>query len=183
MTRTVNTSQMILMLCEAYGRRYTEATEFAYTMALDNLGIEDWRPHVTRLLNSFNSMPTPKQVIDLIKGPEASTREKAVQLSNQILKAVSRFGYVNKEEALQHLGPVGKHAVRMAGGWERVCNLNTNDAARMAQLRDTCESVIGMSEGRNYDSLQLNDTETKQFLNELSRRRDLKQLTTGETDV
>lgn len=112
--------------------------------------VEAWYDHLGQLstleltqayqaaLAKFDSFPSIREVLGVLGRAPPSPEDKAREVAERIWGAISRFHSVVGTSATalarlraidDYLGPIGAHVVKVAGGWNQICELATNDNA------------------------------------------------------
>jgi hypothetical protein len=103
-------------------------------------------------VRKFSTFPSIAELMATIGKAEQSEQDKAREVAERILGAMSKFGQTNgsgesaRKKAQQiddYIGPIGVEVVKMAGGWNNVCEMTDNDnlATMKAQWRGLAESI------------------------------------------
>lgn len=99
------------------------------------------------------SMPIPAQIRSIAE-PSPDPQDIAILTSGKVTQAVSKYGWSNSAAAMNYIGPLGRKAVSVFGGWAHVCeNLGTTIGLTtfQAQVRELIKSEIRVSEtGQNH---------------------------------
>lgn len=106
-----------------------------YDMALAKYGYENLVNALGKIVmerQSNDPFPSINDIKEALGIGEQSDDAKAVEAATRICTAVSRFGYIGKEEEVRpFVGELGWYVVKMHGGWSRLCeetdNLKTLD--------------------------------------------------------
>lgn len=135
-------------LAQMYGK---EVTKSALTIMLTS--IEDLDPaKVLQALDKWavNSKlarhPFPAELRELIN-PKVENRDLAIETTQRIRQAVSKFGWPNPDQARAFIGEEGWVAVSRMGGWQWLCqNLGVEipEHAFIAQTRDALNSRLNL---------------------------------------
>lgn len=88
--------------------------------------------------NHFFPLPVKlKSMIGLALNPD----DEAVQISGRILSAIASIGPYQSEKAREAIGDVGWQVVQAEGGWQMICEVQTDDIPiRKAQWRNLAKS-------------------------------------------
>lgn len=89
--------------------------------------------------------PKPVELLERIcPKPDA---QDADALAGEIIKCITRFGYMQGRETRKHVGEVAWSAVEMAGGWSLLCETPRDQLANLrAQLRGMCLASLNAPE-------------------------------------
>lgn len=93
-------------------------------------------------VNKSNLLPIAHHVRQRLE-PKLDDRDEAMEAASRAIAALSKFGYTNPDRAKEFIGELGWEAIRLMGGWTRLCETTTPDQNEIlrAQLRDLCVSV------------------------------------------
>jgi hypothetical protein len=122
-----------------------------------------------------------------IINPIASDETIANEVASRIRYAVPKFGYCNRNEAMEYIGEMGKAIVDRMGGWQYICEnlgLALNPATFHAQCRDLAKSIQEQAKLGIYDqpigiSLQSKPVELNQTQNlilELANKKSMQEI-------
>lgn len=112
----------------------------AYTEFLFNKLGDKAVDAVKKINGKTSFFPSIKEILDNHQPPE-DLDLKAQFIADEIVDAISAFGYPNELEAQKHIGPIGWSAVLGMGGWKTICKTQINDLPTLrAQLRRSCKA-------------------------------------------
>jgi hypothetical protein len=135
----------MLGLSKIYKEELTKELIEIWETVLDELTETEIKSAVRQyILNPKNVFfPKPGQIYGLVR--IENTDEEAIFIANQIVGAISRIGPYRSEDAKTYLGEIGWAVVCLRGGWQEVCNVESNDQIGIltAQLRDATKGIIG----------------------------------------
>lgn len=133
-SRTASVPKLIAALCEAFGRKPTEATFLAYEIGLQGLSVEQLNVAVTRALSECQYMPVPAELRRL--GGEVPREDQAEVAWEVVLRHL-------------HLGPY-KHVdfddglcnavIRSLGGWPNFCTRFSSADAEKWVRKEFCDT-------------------------------------------
>jgi hypothetical protein len=89
------------------------------------------------------SWPRANRIRQIIN-PIASEESVANEVASRIRHAVPKYGWCNRNEAMEYIGEMGAAIVERMGGWQYVCEnlgLVLNPATFHAQCRDLAKSI------------------------------------------
>lgn len=86
--------------------------------------------------------PLPVKLKAMV-GAAVNPEDEAVQISGRILGAIASIGPYNTQRAREVIGEIGWQVVQMEGGWQTLCEVQTDDIPiRKAQWRNLAKSLI-----------------------------------------
>lgn len=143
--------QMIGSLAEYYQIEIKNELAATYVIALEEYQA-DWDKVYIHFVRSQDKFPTVNQIVNFIN-PQTkntlTTRQQAVNVIDEILYMIKKFGWTNEKLAYESMGPMSKLVIERLGGWQRVCKADTTNTSFMAQARDVAEAAVVL------DDLQL----------------------------
>lgn len=88
-------------------------------------------------------MPMPADVRARVAPSHITNDQFALEASNKIVEAMSKFGWTNPERAEQFMGPIGWEVVKREGGWAQICERTKNEDLPIlkAQWRELAKVV------------------------------------------
>jgi hypothetical protein len=94
-------------------------------------------------------------------GMTVNPEDEAVRVAGKILGAIAHIGPYDSAKAREYIGEAGWQVVQWEGGWESICEIQTDDIPiRKAQWRNMAKSVIERPEQR-IDRVALTDQSAK----------------------
>lgn len=120
--------RMYVVLSEVYNRSLSEA---AISFLADSLMDLDGQKVITAMKSCISNpetkgFPMPGQIRAMVS-PQVSNEQLAVEASNKIVEAMSKFGYTQPEKARAFMGEIAWEVVQREGGWQSLCERTTND--------------------------------------------------------
>lgn len=124
--KTKTIKKLWIGLAEYYRMNLTDNQLTMYAEDLEDLEISEVAQAFKRIRREelFEFLPLPAKIRSMILG---STKDLALDASNLIVEAMSRFGYTNPESARAFIGELGWKVVQREGGWQSLCERTTND--------------------------------------------------------
>ena len=138
-----NYSEILMQLCDAFGKEYTVSRGKAYWLALNDLSLEHFRRAAVKCLRESKFMPVPaelREAVDIISAPE---------------RAILAFGVLSRALALgarvsvNFDDPLINAVVKNTGGWIALTRRNEQalDMYRKAFIETyKCYMKNGISE-------------------------------------
>lgn len=147
--------KILIGLAGYYNHPLTEETLAMYAEDLGDLSVEKIflatkeirrDPKITRF-------PLPAQIRERIEPPE-NPEGLAIEASNRIVEAISRFGYWRESEAKEFIGELGWLVVQRQGGWQAICEntLVTTLPTQKAQWRELAKVLYARSKSGTLDT-------------------------------
>ena len=125
-----------------------ERLDVLYSYLRDKLTDEQFMISVDKIVCQNDDLFQSKSIIGLILTNAGvggkSDDEEAKEAVERIIKAISKYGWMQMEKAKEFIGALGWKCVDMEGGWERVCSTFTteNESFLKKQYIDYCITVI-----------------------------------------
>jgi len=139
-------TKSIISWSMAWGNQIDQIRARMYAIAILESGCKDIPSLLKQSLKAHTRFPSAAELIKLSKG-NIDEKDNAVLLSGKIIDAISKFGYMNKQDAKSYLGDQAWRAVELFGGWERLCRADLSQMQSIrAQLRDLCMATTKNSE-------------------------------------
>ena len=117
----------IVMLCEGYNRRPTDATFAAYEVGLAGLSEADVERATATALQKLKFMPTPSELRELAGSGGSSFDTMAEHAWRDFSDAVRRLG---PDHSVSFADGVTNAVIRTHGGWVRVCEMDGEEFAK-----------------------------------------------------
>lgn len=98
--------------------------------------------------------PLPADILEAVNpGKIINPEHDAIEASNRIVQAMSRYGWTNEERAQEFIGELGWMIVQREGGWRDLCQRTTNDDLPIlkAQWRELAKSLRSRAESGRLD--------------------------------
>lgn len=115
----------VASLCEAFNRKPTHATFVAYDLGLDGIPVESVERACCNLFQQDTPyMPSPGQLRKLADSGSVSIEDRSALAFMAIKPAVSKVGHWGSPDFDD---PLINAAIRHLGGWQRVCDLETEE--------------------------------------------------------
>lgn len=134
--------EALVITADICGRQLSDAAIRAYA---EDLACHDY-PKVIgalKILRKKGRFPSIGEVENIIS-PELSQKDEALEISGNIVKAMSKFGWSNPQEAEAFIGELGWETVKRFGGWRHLCGTinSENQSYLVNQLNQILESMI-----------------------------------------
>ena len=114
-----------------YNKEFTEEQAVVWYDFFKNETYDNFRNAVKRIIPKKQFMPSIaelKQEITLLKNPVLQL--KADEEWENVLRAISKYGYYRGDEGMKSLNPTTAKVVRMLGGWGSICQSTDGDWLR-----------------------------------------------------
>lgn len=151
MTNKKHLANFVSALCVAFEKKITPEIFYVYELVLRDREIDF--PSLTKTcLETFDKMPRPKDVLNLLKPEkiEMTHKQKGNMIVGEVKIAVIKYGYPNAKQAMDYLSSEAKSLVYSLGGWESTCKYEFENPIRYAQARDLAEvKAIEFENGEN----------------------------------
>lgn len=151
--------KLILLGLAEYFQTSLTANQLAmYADDLEDLEIEELARAVKFLRRdpSNKFFPRPSAIREIVFG---NAKDEALEASNRIVEAMSRFGHTNPERAKEFIGELGWRVVEREGGWINLCRtVQSYDMlpAFKAQWRELARATsLRVSSGRDLEPPKL----------------------------
>lgn len=98
--------------------------------------------------------PLPADILEAVNpGNVVSPEQDAVEASNRIIQAMTRYGWTNPDRAREFIGELGWMIVEREGGWRDLCERTTNDDLPIlkAQWRELAKALRSRAEAGKLD--------------------------------
>lgn len=118
--------KLYIGLAEYYRVEITPGQLNAYAEDLFDLDLDLVAAAISRIRKTPGNVffPLPAVIREAVQG---SARDEAIEASNRIVQAMSRFGWNNPEGARNFIGELGWRVVEREGGWQSLCQRTTNE--------------------------------------------------------
>lgn len=134
----------IIGLAEFFGQKLSENQVRMYFQVLADVPLDALKKAAIEITHdpSIQRFPLPA-VIRAKYMPSDSIEGQARESAARIIGAVGKFGYTNADKAQAYIGSLGWEAVKLFGGWDRLCQTvdQGNIPTLTAQFRELCTSV------------------------------------------
>lgn len=120
----------VAMLCEAFNRKPTDATFAAYEIGLAGLAPEAVERATASALQRCKFMPTPAELREFSGAGGSSFEAMAERAWHQLAEAVRTLG---PDRSVNFADGAINAAIRLAGGWRRLCSLEGEAFATWAR--------------------------------------------------
>lgn len=146
MDKQIEFAKIMRGLAEVYGRTISTEMMKIYSLALEDLSIQELknavRLYVSNSTNAF--FPTPGQLRAMIT---PSDDQQAREASARIREALTQFGGdydYHIKRAREHIGELGWKVVEKMGGWSRMTRMSEADLGPVAQAqwRELASSIL-----------------------------------------
>ncbi len=134
-------SKLVTILGRTFNQQLSKEHYYAYELVLLD-EVKDFEGLCKKAVKSFERMPSPKQLLDISRGNELSSKQKSVELMGQLKLHIQKHGYYNFENAKRTASPMLWSLVQKLGGWSNACRINLNDSSAYAQARDFAEVIL-----------------------------------------
>jgi len=94
--------------------------------------------------NAKDPFPTPFEIKAKAEQLMGQTEDLPEEIAGRIVRAISRCGYTNPQDAKKLIGDVGWKIVETYGGWKSLCEGMTIDQTTIytAQFRNLAEKLL-----------------------------------------
>lgn len=136
--------KLLVGLAEYYQTELTAGQLAMYAEDLEDLDLDQLGSAIKLIRRDPQNrfFPRPAVIREAITG---SLRDEAMEASNRIVEAISKYGYTNGIRARQFVGELGWRVVEREGGWENICrSISSYDelGIRKAQWRELCAATL-----------------------------------------
>ncbi len=106
-------------------------------------------------IERFDQFPSMRELLELAGKAELGDEGKSREVAELIWSAIIRWGSQLKRwpEISMRIGPIGVEVVRLAGGWQNICDVATDENAgtMKAQWRHLAEHMIAKARSGTLD--------------------------------
>lgn len=147
--------KLLIGMAETFGITLSVQRLQIYVDLLSDLPLEVVKSAVHEILRdpSQKFFPLPAVIRERVN-PGENPDHEAVEASNRIVEAISRFGFYNPTDAKAFIGELGWLVVQREGGWETLCE--TVMAPQLpilkAQWRELAKALYGRAKRGAIDS-------------------------------
>ncbi len=149
-------AKIVTAFAEYYGKKLTPNQIVMYCEDLSELTPAELIEACKRYRNDPDRafFPLPAQLKGYVK-PKITDTDEANEVTNFIIKAMSRDGYTNPDRAENNIGPLGWEVVQRLGGWTHVCQNTKTDEIGIfrAQVRGLVEVISKRAKRGELDSV------------------------------
>lgn len=149
--------RLVAALGEYYDKALTSTQIAAYTDDLMSLEPAELGNAILIYRNDPRNerFPLPVKLKAMI-GQVINPDDEAVLIAGRILNAISRIGPYESARAKAAIGEVGWQVVECEGGWETLCEIQTDDLPiRKAQWRNLAKSFLESPRQRSQGLTQI----------------------------
>ena len=120
-----------------YGKQLTPQALVMMVDALEDLPARAVIEVMKGWVKKQKHFPMPSDIREAL-APSTDSADDGRDIASMVIKAVSRFGSYQSEEAKKAIGEVGWECVQRMGGWKTFCSELTEDNKGImnAQIRD-----------------------------------------------
>lgn len=151
-------------LAEYYGVNLSVQQLNMYSEDLYDLDLNDILKAVKIIRTSSEFFPKPSTIIQSVKGKSI---DNAIDVSNLIVLAMSKYGWTNPDKAKIFMGELAWEVVEREGGWQRVCETSSDDQLPIlkAQWRELARVLLNKNSlGKLNERPSLNNKEPNKLL-------------------
>jgi hypothetical protein len=143
------------------GQKQEEKRIMLYTEELALFDFNSVIKSIREMRRTSKFFPSLAEIIENIKTGGVPIDEVAVQIANEIIECISKFGPYQLEEVKAYLGDRWG-VVERSGGWTNLCNITYDEIpSTKAQLRELAKSYLNRSKRENKGGeLVINSTST-----------------------
>jgi hypothetical protein len=163
--------KLVAALGEYYDKALTSTQIAAYTEDLMCLEPEDLAKAIVLYRNDprHDRFPLPVKLKSMV-GQSLNPEDEAILISGRILAAISRIGPYDSARARAAIGEVGWQVVECEGGWETLCEIQTDDIpTRKAQWRNLAKSFLESPRQRSQGLTQIGENTIRLSLPEMPK--------------
>lgn len=114
--------------------------------------------------------PLPVKLKAMI-GQVINPEDEAVRVAGRILEAISRIGPYDSAKAKAFIGDAGWAVVQSEGGWESICEIQTDDIPiRKAQWRNLAKSFLERPREARQENLRIESKKAEVDIHRLLRQ-------------
>ena len=137
--------KQLVALSVAMGTEQKPERLMFYANALMDFDLPKVVTAISKLSRTNRFFPQLAEIIEAMRGPEIPTDELAIQIANDLIEAIPRFGRYQELEAKQFLKEKFAIAERF-GGWQMLCSIENDEIGTVrAQLRELAKAYINRS--------------------------------------
>lgn len=144
MSKLAEIMKLVAALGEYYDKPITPGQVAMYSQDLMGLEPEQLAQAILTYRNDPRNdrFPLPVKLKAMV-GMAVNPEDEAVQIAGRILGAIASVGPYQIQAAREAIGEVGWQVVEMEGGWQTLCEVQTEDIPiRKAQWRNMAKSLI-----------------------------------------
>lgn len=144
MNKLAEIMKLIAALGEYYDKALTPGQVAMYAQDLMVLEPEQLKQAILTYRNDPRNdrFPLPVKLKAMV-GAAVNPEDEAIQISGRILGAIASVGPYQGQRARELIGEIGWQVVQMEGGWQTICEIETDDIPiRKAQWRNLAKSLI-----------------------------------------
>lgn len=157
MTKQAEIMRLLAALGEYYDKPLTPTQLAAYSEDLMDMEPEQLAHAIKIYRNDprHDRFPLPVKLKAMV-GQTTNPEDEAVLIAGRILNAIARIGPYEPARAKMAIGPVGWQVVECEGGWETICEIQTDDIPiRKAQWRNLAKSFLESPRQRSQGLTQI----------------------------
>lgn len=136
--------QALTIMSENFRVNISKELGKTYVSILESYDV-NWEKVAIHFIKNSDKFPTINQIINFID-PQIknvlTTRQQGINLLDEALSHVRKFGWNNERDAFSVMSDKLKVLIQRLGGWERICKADTTNTAFMAQARDIAEGIV-----------------------------------------
>ena len=171
MSKRAEIMKLVAALGEYYDKALTPTQIAAYTEDLLCLEPEELAQAIVIYRNDprHDRFPLPVKLKSMV-GQALNPDDEAVLVAGRILNAIARIGPYQSAKAREAIGEVGWQVVECEGGWESICEVQTDDIpTRKAQWRNLAKSFLESPRQRSQGLSQIGQGAVKLSLPEMPK--------------
>lgn len=144
MSKQAEIMKLVAALGEYYDKPLTPGQVAMYSQDLMGLSPEQLGQAILTYRNDPRNDRFPLPVkLKAMAGLAVNPEDEAIQISGRILGAIASIGPYQGQWARESIGEIGWQVVQMEGGWQTICEIETDDIPiRKAQWRNLAKSLI-----------------------------------------
>lgn len=144
MNKLAEIMKLVAALGEYYDKALTPGQVAMYSQDLMELEPAQLAQAIISYRNDPRNdrFPLPVKLKSMI-GVAVNPEDEAIQIAGRILAAIASVGPYQGQLARESIGEVGWQVVQMEGGWQTICEIQTDDIPiRKAQWRNLAKSLF-----------------------------------------
>ncbi len=139
-------NQMLINLAQLTNFTANEMTLEIYNRALEKYGygklMEATFKFVESGIKKFPTIPEFKKAMGVPTEEQLTYEEQAKVIGDLIKSGVGDLGrYAKSEDVIKHIGPIGFHIINKRGGWQTLCDCQTEKDLEF-EVKSIQESIV-----------------------------------------
>lgn len=137
--------RVLVTMSMYFGKPLDDGVLLMYVADLADLPFNE----VMRALVAYRRNPKNRQMllpadIRAAVKPQMNEEDACNAAVSKLIESISKYGYTNPDRARAYMGELAWEVVKREGGWERVCELVTNENKLIfrAQILKVAKSVV-----------------------------------------